>query len=425
MAWLFSATKRLHALLLSQHLYSNRPLSTVSLPDGSVASTTVAKLFPFLNCRRRKKLRKKLQSPRVAPIQRDAGRRLPAFEAVLERDSLLRFITRTKCYLSRLPGHRIPLADAGKLHRELGFPRGRKVSLFAARHPLLLHLPRLPPDSKPYLAFTPLMDSLLDEEHDLMDAMEHTRITTVRKLLMLSAGRRIPLAKLHHCRLLFGLPDDFRDRIHKYPEYFRVVVDPKDDRHVLELVEWDPTLAVSALERDFVPDEARVRRTFKFPMRHGKALPLEEDDEKRLDSLTTLPLVSPYSDGSGLDLWTVEAEKYRVGVVHEFLSLTLEKRAWIHHIVEFKEEFSLTKHTYQMLLKQPRAFYLAGTEMNWAVFLRDAYREDGTLIEKDPQVLFIEKLQNHALSDSEFGERMGERRIAGCRGEGKIVVPKS
>jgi len=69
----------------------------------------------------------------------------------------------------------------------------------------------------------------------------------------------------------------------------------------------------------------------------------------------------------------------------------------IHHIVEFKEGFNLMRHTYQMLLKQHRALYLAGTEMNWGVFLRDAYREDGTLLEKDPQVAFDEKSRKYAL----------------------------
>ena len=34
--------------------------------------------------------------------------------------------------------------------------------------------------------------------------------------------------------------------------------------------------------------------------------------------------------GWKLDLWSLEAEKYRVGIIHEFLSLTLEKRALIH-----------------------------------------------------------------------------------------------
>lgn len=228
-----------------------------------------------------------------------------------------------------------------------------------------------------------------------MDSMEQNRVDKVRKLLMMSAKKRIPLSKIHHCRTLFGIPDDFRDRVLKYPNHFRVIVED-DGNRVLELVNWDPLLAVSALEKEFVVDEKGAKRKFMFPVKYGKGLDLEIEDAKKLNLLNTLPLVSPYSDGSKFDLWTLEAEKYRVGVIHEFLNLTLEKRAYIHHLVEFKEEFSLTKHTYQMLLKQPAAFYLAGTEMNWVVFLKDAYDGNGVLIEKDPQVLFYEKLYKYA-----------------------------
>ena len=64
--------------------------------------------------------------------------------------------------------------------------------------------------------------------------------------------------------------------------------------------------------------------------------------------------------------------------------------------MEFKEEFSLTKHTYQMLFKQPRTFYRAGTEINWVVFSKDEYDQNGVLIEKDPQVVFNEKLFMYA-----------------------------
>jgi len=119
----------------------------------------------------------------------------------------------------------------------------------------------------------------------------------------------------------------------------------------------------------------------------------------RLDTATAFPLAGHavhQRNGALLKPWKHEAEKYRVGVVHEFLSLTLEKRAMIHHIVEFKEEFGLTRHMYESLQKQNRAFYLAGTEMNWALFLRAAYDENGVLKEKGPLVLFNEKLQQYA-----------------------------
>ncbi|PKA56747.1 hypothetical protein AXF42_Ash002050 [Apostasia shenzhenica] len=383
------------------------PLSFILGCPNPNFSTETSSILPLFNCKRRKKLRRKLSSPRVKPIATSTPRPLPAFEALLHWDSQFRFLSRTRSFLSRQPSHILSLSAAGKLYRELGFPRGRKPSKFAARHPLLLQiLPNPPPYGPLQLSFTPLMESLLLDEQSIFNSTESQRVTAVRKLLMISCRRRIPLAKLHHCRHVLGLPDDFRDRVHKYPDFFRVVVDP-DGRHVLELAEWDPALAVSALERDFIADEHRVRRTFKFSIPHGKALDLDEDDERRMNSVLTLPLISPYTDGSELKPWTVEAEKYRVGVIHEFLSLTLEKMAYIHHIVEFKEEFGLTRHSYHMLLKQPRAFYLAGTEMNWAVFLRDAYREDGTLIQKDPLVLLEEKIRKYALMKE--GEEVDER----------------
>ncbi|XP_042492264.1 protein WHAT'S THIS FACTOR 1 homolog, chloroplastic [Macadamia integrifolia] len=350
----------------------------------------------FINTKTtKKKKRKKKESPRTKLVQHESTR-IQHFEELVQRDAFFRFLTRSKEFLSKQPEHVLRLDDAGKLYRELGFPRGRKVVRSIERHPLIFQTYRHT-DGKMWFGFTDLMEDLLEEEKSIMDKMEEDRVTKVRKLLMMSAKKRIPLSKIYHCRLLFGIPEDFRDRVSKYPDYFRIVVE-NDGKRILELVNWDPALAVSALERDFVVDEDRVKKAFKFPLSHGKSLDLDEDDTRKLNLVTTLPLVSPYSDASELKLWSTEAEKYRVGVLHEFLSLTLEKRASIHHVVEFKEEFSLTKHTYQMLQKQPRAFYLAGTEMNWAVFLRDAYRQDGVLIEKDPQVLFNEKLYRSAQS---------------------------
>ncbi|XP_022936609.1 protein WHAT'S THIS FACTOR 1 homolog [Cucurbita moschata] len=340
-----------------------------------------------------RKKRKKQESPRTKLVQSEPNR-ISYFERIVETDSFFRFLFKSKDFLSKQPEHVLRLDDAGKLYRELGFPRGRKVARSIERHPLIFE-PYRHVDGKMWFGFTEFMERLIEEEKRIMDSMEMDRVRTVRKLLMMSANKRIPLSKIYHCRSVFGIPEDFRDRVGKYPDFFRVVVED-DGKRVLELVNWDPLLAVSDLEREFVMNEDKAKRAFKFPVKHGKDLDLDEDDTRKLNLLNTLPLVSPYSDGSKLELWTLEAEKYRVGVVHEFLSLTLEKKASIHHIVEFKEEFCLTKHTYQMLRKQPRTFYLAGTEMNWVVFLKDAYNENGDLIEKDPQVVFNEKLRRYA-----------------------------
>ncbi|KAH7520911.1 hypothetical protein FEM48_Zijuj08G0195900 [Ziziphus jujuba var. spinosa] len=183
-----------------------------------------------------------------------------------------------------------------------------------------------------------------------MDSMELDRVNTVLNLLMMSSQKWILLSEIHHCRLFFGIPNDFRVPFAKYPNWFRIVVDG-DGRRVL---------AISSLEREFMVDEEMAKRALKFSMKHGKNLDLDEDKPRKLNLLNMLLLVSPYLEGSKLNFWTLEIEKYRVGVLHEFLSLILEKKASMHHMVEFKEEFSLTKHTYQTLLKQPRHFIRQG-----------------------------------------------------------------
>ncbi|XP_071717331.1 protein WHAT'S THIS FACTOR 1 homolog, chloroplastic [Rutidosis leptorrhynchoides] len=370
------------------------PLLTSAVTNPNLIIRTYSTSFLITKTpKSQRKKRKKKESARTKHVQHESER-ISHFEKILHRDNHYRFVVKTKDYLSKQPQQVLRLDDAGKLYRELGFPRGRKVLKFIQRHPLVFETYRHS-DDKIWFGFTDFMDAFLEEEKMIWDQMEKERINVVRKLLMMSANKRIPLSKIYHCRSLFGIPEDFRDRVRNYPEYFNTVVEG-DGKRILELVNWDQKLAISSLEQEFMVDEERAKKAFQFKVKHGKLLDLDENDERKMNLLNTLPLVSPYSDGASLDLWTLEAEKYRVGVIHEFLSLTLEKRASIHHIVEFKEELSLTKHTYSMLLKQPRSFYLAGTEMNWVVFLKDGYGEDGILIHKDPQVLFNEKFYEFA-----------------------------
>ncbi|CAD5327366.1 unnamed protein product [Arabidopsis thaliana] len=395
MAWLrfFSRTLKSLPQISSSSPNPNPNFRTSPFSTSFLITKTPDKL---------KKKRKKPESARTKSIQHESTK-LPHLESLVSRDAHFRFLIRAKEFISKQPERILRLDDAGKLYRELGFPRGRKVTKFIPKHPLIFQTYRHS-DGKIWLGFTEFMEDLLDEEKGLMESMELDRVNCVRKLLMMTKDKRILLSKIHHTRLLFGIPEDFRDRVAKYPDYFRVVTGG-DGNRVLELVNWETNLAVSELERLFMIDEDKAKRLFKFPVKHGKELELEEKDTRKLNLLNTFPLVSPYSDGWKLDVWSLEAEKYRVGIVHEFLNLTLEKRASIHHIVEFKDEFSLTRQTYQMLKKQSMSFYLAGTEMNWTVFLKDAYDENGVLVSKDPQVVFNEKLYKYA--DMQQMEQVG------------------
>lgn len=334
-----------------------------------------------------KRPKKKREGPMRKKVQAETQRIL-AFENIVERDDYFRFLTKSKEWLAKEPEQVLHLDEAGKMYRELGFARGRKVTRYVERHPALFELYRHT-DGKMWIGFTSLMEKLLEEEKTIMEETEKARMDTVRKLIMMSADKRIAMSKFHHCRHIFGLSDDFRDRVKEYPQFFRIV--EEQGRRILELAQWDPSLAVTALEASYIGNEEKVKKAFVFPVKYAKRLPTGKDGVQILNACNTLPLVSPYSDNSNLNLQSLEGKKYRVGLIHEFLSLTLEKKASIHHLVEFKDDFKLGKDTYHTLKEQSRTFYLAGTEMNWTLFLKDAYRGE-ELIEKDPLVVFKEKL---------------------------------
>ena len=48
---------------------------------------------------------------------------------------------------------------------------------------------------------------------------------------------------------------------------------------------------MSALEKEFMVDEDRAKKAFKFPVKYGKDLDLDMDDKRKLNLLNTLPLV--------------------------------------------------------------------------------------------------------------------------------------
>ncbi|KAL8206305.1 hypothetical protein R6Q57_009856 [Mikania cordata] len=74
-----------------------------------------------------------LLSARTKHAQHESER-IQQFENISHRDD--HFI-KTKDFLCKQPQQILRLDDAGKLYRELGFPRGRKVLKFIQRHPLV------------------------------------------------------------------------------------------------------------------------------------------------------------------------------------------------------------------------------------------------------------------------------------------------
>ncbi|KAK8488365.1 hypothetical protein V6N11_072799 [Hibiscus sabdariffa] len=162
-----------------------------------------------------------------------------------------------------------------------------------------------------------------------------------------------------------------RNEMKRYPQYFRVVQTERGP--ALELTHWDPELAVSAAE--LAEEENRAR----------------ELEEKNL--IIDRPLkFNRIKLPKGLNL-SKEKEKHACAVVHEMLSLTVEKRTLVDHLTHFREEFRFSQQLRGMIIRHPDMFYVSLKGDRDSVFLREAYR-DSQLIDKDPLLLIKEKFRS-------------------------------
>ncbi|CAL9083374.1 unnamed protein product [Musa textilis] len=321
------------------------------------------------------------------------------FDSVIERDKKLKLVLKIRNILVKQPDRIMSLRELGRFRRDLGLTRKRRFIGLLRRFPAVFEIVEEGVYSLRF-RLTPEAERIYLEELRAREEMEQLLVVKLRKLLMMSLDRRILLEKIAHLQHDLGLPAEFRATIcQRYPQYFRVV--PTDRGPALELTHWDPELAVSAAEiaeeenrireaeeRNLIIDRAPRFRRVTLP----RGLNLSKGEMRRLSQFKEMPYISPYSDFSGLRPGTSVKEKHACGVVHEILSLTLEKRTLVDHLTHFREEFRFSQQLRGMLIRHPDMFYVSLKGDRDSVFLREAYR-GSQLMEKDRMLLLKEKLR--------------------------------
>ncbi|CAL5383131.1 unnamed protein product [Camellia sinensis] len=322
------------------------------------------------------------------------------FDNVIQRDKKLKLVLKIQKILVSQPDRVMSLRDLGRYRRALGLQKRRRFIALLRKFPAIFEIVEEGVYSLQF-KLTPEAERLYLEEMRIRNEMEGLLVIKLRKLLMMSSEKRILLEKIAHLKTDFGLPLEFRDTIcHRYPQYFRVVSTGRGP--ALELTHWDPELAVSAAElaeeenqtRELEEKDLIIDRPLKFNrVKLPRGLNLSKGEMRRICQFRDMPYISPYSDFSAIRSGTLEKEKHACGVVHEILSLTVEKRTLVDHLTHFREEFRFSQQLRGMLIRHPDLFYVSLKGDRDSVFLREAYR-DSHLIEKDRLLLIKEKLRS-------------------------------
>ncbi|OVA14139.1 Plant organelle RNA recognition domain [Macleaya cordata] len=301
------------------------------------------------------------------------------------------------------PNQTINIARLDSLSRRLGFKQF-EAGAFILKFPHIFQIYEHPVQRILYCRLTRKANLQIEQENQAFNAQLPDAVTRLRKILMLSNTGRIRLEHIRIARLDLGLPEDFEfSVILKYPQYFRLF-DAEDTRSkYIEVVERDPNLAMCAIEklrekeyRERGIDAENIR--FSFVVNFPPGFKIGKYYKIAVWKWQRLPYWSPYEEVSGYDLRSLEAkkrmEKRAVAMIHELLSLTVEKKLTLERIAHFRMAMDLPKKLKEFLLQHQGIFYIS-TRGNHGklhtVFLREAYRK-GDLIEPNELYLARRKL---------------------------------
>lgn len=227
------------------------------------------------------------------------------------------------------------------------------------------------------------------------------------RLLSISHTKTLPLRAIFKVWKELGLPDDFeKSVIAKNPNVFALGPGNERNTHSLKLIsEVDKNDLISAVENWRVTECCREdcsvdRSVTQFSFKHGypPGMRLRKSYKAKVKEWQCLPYVGPY-DEMGIEekrktnYAVKRKEKRAVGIVHEFLSLTVEKMVEVEKISQFRKWFGLDLNIRDLFLDHPGMFYLSTKGKKHTVFLREAY-ERGCLIEPNPIYEARRKLLN-------------------------------
>jgi hypothetical protein len=209
---------------------------------------------------------------------------------------------------------------------------------------------------------------------------------------MMAKNQTIPLQSLHALKWDMGFPDDFDSNLVKrYPDIFRVVKGSSNGLTNLKLLQWNKDLAVSELQKRKEKDETsleyrKLRRgesALGFAMNFPRGYGAQKKVKAWMDEFQKLPYISPYEDSSGIDPDSDLMEKRVVGVLHEFLSLTIYKKTKRNYLRGLREELNLPHKFTRIFTRYPGIFYLSLKCKTTTVAIREGYKR-GKLVNPTP-----------------------------------------
>ncbi|KAK2455672.1 protein ROOT PRIMORDIUM DEFECTIVE [Trifolium repens] len=259
-----------------------------------------------------------------------------------------------------------------------------RVTSFLQKYPHVFDLFVHPFRRNMCCRITRKMKELILLEEVVVRQHEIEVVKRVKKLLMMSLNGTLHVHALRLIGRELGLPCDFRESIlGKYCDEFRLV-----DLEIVALVGWDDELGIAHVEK-WREREYREKwlsefeTKFAFPINFPTGFKIERGFREKLKTWQRLSYTKPYERKDVKCGGEQRYEKRAVAVLHELLSLTVEKMVEVDQLAHFRRDFAIEVNMRELLLRHPGIFYISTKGNAQTVFLREAY-EKGGLVEPNP-----------------------------------------
>ncbi|CAN1187994.1 Protein ROOT PRIMORDIUM DEFECTIVE 1 [Linum perenne] len=272
------------------------------------------------------------------------------------------------------------------------------VSEFIQKYPHIFEIFPHPIRRNLCCRITSKMKDLMSEEAKVTKECELEVLWRLKKLLMMSKNGTLHVHALRMIRRELGLPEDFRDSIlDKYRSVFQMV-----DLEIVKLVSRDESLGLAEIEKwreKEYKDKwlSELETKYAFPIHYPTGFKIKGGLREQMRNWQRVPYLKPYEKIGGGRIrgssWVEQCEKRAVAMIHELLSLTVEKRVEVQRIAHFKKDFGMEMEVNlrELLLKHPGIFYISTKGSTQLVFLREAYAK-GCLVESNPIYVVRKKM---------------------------------
>jgi hypothetical protein len=297
-----------------------------------------------------------------------------------------------KNMIAQNPNGCIPISDVSK--KGLHFDVKIKVARFLRQYPSIFEEFTGPLYNLPWFRLTQEAVEIDREERRLYEDCKEDLRERLKKFILMSKQKVLPLKVIQGMLWYLGLPEDFLECLDMNLDGSFRVVEMEEGLKGLAVESNERALSVlqrNAMKKGVYSNEPM--EAIEFPLFPSKGVRLRRKIEVWLREFQKVPYVSPYEYYSHLDPNSDIAEKRVVGFLHELLCLFVEHSAERRRILCLKKYFGLPQKVHKAFERHPYMFYLSLRNKTCTAILKEAYC-DKMAIERHPMLRIRNKYIN-------------------------------